>query len=215
MIKENGEERAGTLDLVGGAVCLDFVNTVGDHNAAQPDEYLTSYAALVAWSEHTGLIAPRAARQLLQEAARRPAEAEQTRVRAIALREALYRIFSAIAADAKPKTVDMDLLNAHLAEALAHQQIVSAENAFRWDWTTATGALDLMLWPIARSAADLLTADKLAQVRECSGETCGWLFVDVSKNHSRRWCSMSDCGNRAKVQRFNARKRATPKRTRR
>ena len=65
-----------------------------------------------------------------------------------------------------------------------------------------------MLWPVARSAADLLTSDDLGRVRECAGERCNWLFIDRSKNHSRRWCDMQDCGNVAKVRRYRSRKQA-------
>ena len=207
------EERAGTLELIGGEVCLDFTNTVGNHNTDEPHEHLPSYAALVAWSEHAGVLPARASRRLLQEAVRRPAEAQATFERALALRETLYRIFSAISAESKPKASDVELLNQNLAEALSHERIVMAENAFRWDWARAEDALDQMLWPIARSAANLLTSGKIARVRECDSEACGWLFVDVSKNHSRRWCSMDDCGNRAKVHRFYERKRLGTKRT--
>jgi predicted RNA-binding Zn ribbon-like protein len=68
--------------------------------------------------------------------------------------------------------------------------------------------LELPLWILARSAADLLTSEQHAYVRQCASEECTWLFIDRSKNHSRRWCDMGDCGNREKARRLRARKRA-------
>jgi len=53
----------------------------------------------------------------------------------------------------------------------------------------------------------LTSSQRLNQVRQCRGDNCGWLFVDGSKNHSRRWCDMRDCGNRAKVRRHRLKQR--------
>ena len=94
-------------------------------------------------------------------------------------------------------------LNFELAQALGRLRVTVAKgpNRFAWHWAV-NGALDYPLGPLARSAADLLTAEHFAgRLRQCCGDTCGWLFLDASKNRSRRWCDMRDCGNRAKVRR--------------
>ena len=80
---------------------------------------------------------------------------------------------------------------------------------YTWEWAKYDQDLDRPLWPVARTAADLLTSGRLDRVRECPGaDGCGWLFYDTSKNGSRRWCSMEGCGNVAKARRLYARRRA-------
>ncbi len=205
------EQRAGKLDLIGGELALDFTNTTSQHDIENPKEHLPSYNALLAWGQHTGILTKAAALRLQQKAAREPVEAQVVLERAITLRESLYRIFLTAAGGEKPAADDLNVLNGNLALALPHARIVRAPEGLTWDWERSEDALDQILWPIARSAADLLTSDRIGRVRECNGDTCGWLFVDTSKNHSRRWCSMSDCGNRAKAHRFYKRKRAVTK----
>jgi predicted RNA-binding Zn ribbon-like protein len=198
---------ASSLELVSAKLCLNFANTVGDHKSDDPNERIRTYPELVAWGRHVGILTDTAARQLVREASHRPEEARQVFDRAIALREAIYRIFSAVSEQLPPQAADIAILNDALSSAMARARLVRTDKGFAWNWAREEGGLDQMLWPITRSAADLLTCDELNLVRECSNETCGWLFVDTSKNHSRRWCSMSDCGNRAKARRHYARVR--------
>jgi predicted RNA-binding Zn ribbon-like protein len=94
------------------------------------------------------------------------------------------------------------LLNAAVQQAGEHARIIHANRAFVWEWITPESHLTSILWPIARDAAELLTAGPLELVRECAAETCGWLFLDTTKNHRRRWCDMKTCGNRNKARRY-------------
>lgn len=201
--------RAGQLALVGGQLCLDFTNTVGAHRSDQGIEYLTSYADLVAWSRHTGTVTAAEAEQLLAVAWTRPAEAAAVLARAIVLREALYRLVSGMAGGQPPDDSALATLNAALAPLLGQSRLLlgEAEAGFVWAWAGAPDALDQLLWPVAWSAGELLTSGELARVRECAGDTCGWLFMDLSRNRSRRWCDMQDCGNRAKARRHYQRRR--------
>jgi predicted RNA-binding Zn ribbon-like protein len=194
-----------TFAMRGGELCLDFANTVGSRTGNNKYEHLNSYANLLAWSRQAGAVTDQEAQQLNGEATRRPSEAAVVLEKAITLREAIYRIFSAVASGNQPQASDLDVLNAVLAEAMSQVRVVPTGDGFIWEWTKDTGALDRVLWPIARSAADFLTTGELNRVRECSGDTCGWLFVDMSRNRSRRWCDMQDCGNVAKVRRFRQR----------
>ena len=147
---------------------------------------------------------------LLELATAQSERAASVLARAIRLREALYRMFSALARDAQVAPDDLSILNGALAEAHNRLRLGAAPafDRFGWVWSGADDALDRMLWPIARSAAELLTAPELARVRECAGQPCGWLFLDASRNHSRRWCSMAGCGNRAKAKRHYERAKA-------
>src|SRR5579884_2172286 len=100
-----------------------------------------------------------------------------------------------------PARDDLKLLNMRLSEAMAQARIVPDTQGYKWDWVRDEQALDRILWPVVRSAADLLTSEKLPDVRACAAEDCRWLFLDISKNHSRRWCDMQTCGNQAKARR--------------
>jgi predicted RNA-binding Zn ribbon-like protein len=193
---------SGTYSATAGRLCLDFTNTLSWRDSERQHDWLDSYANLVEWGLIVGTLSDETAKRLHREAARRPGEAEQVLKGAVELREAIYRIFSAIAAESSPPAADVDALNAALAEALTHLRLFPAADLFVWDWVGDAGALDRMLWPVAWSAADLLTLEDLDRVGECQGEGCGWLFMDMSRNRSRRWCDMGDCGNRAKARRY-------------
>ena len=193
--------KAGTLTLMAGRLSLDFANTADWHASDQPVEFLTSYSELVAWGLHVGILTNPQAQQLLDRAAAHPAEATAVLQEAIDLREVVYRIFSAIAQGDVPPAPDLDTFNAQLAVALAHSRIVLAAEGFAWDWRGDEDDPDCMLRPVVRDAADLLTSKGLERVGRCADERCGWLFMDTSRNRSRRWCSMESCGNRAKARR--------------
>ncbi|HEY8292126.1 MAG TPA: ABATE domain-containing protein [Thermomicrobiales bacterium] len=192
-----------------GRLCLDFANTFGDRPALQPhEEALHSYADLVAWSEAAGLIAGDEATEYARAAARLPSEADAAFAHAIVLREAIYRLFSAVAAETAPPADDLATINAAIAEAMARARLVPVEGHFHWTWERDPSVLGSMLRPVFWSVAELLTAEEVHRVHECAGSDCGWLFLDVSKNGSRRWCSMETCGNRAKARRHRERQHA-------
>lgn len=202
-----GGRAAGNLELVGGSLCLDFVNTVSTRSEALGREYLTSYGELVRWSRHVGILTAEEARVLEDNAARHPDRAAATLDRAIAVRETLYRVFSKIAHDQKPDEADLASLNLILGEGLSRMELSPAGRGFAWIWVVDKEDLDRMVWPVVRSAADLLTSGDLERVRQCARDGCDWLFVDLSKNQSRRWCSMDMCGSRVKSRRYYQRRK--------
>lgn len=206
---EQHEHPAPAFSLTGGKLCLDFANTAEYRSPAikPEDEHLTDYAALVAWGEQAGALADGQADHLLRLAAAQPDAAARVLARAIALREAIYRLFSHIASGETPHADDLEPLNAALAEGLAQARLALHGEEVVWTWAE-TPALDRMLWPVARSAADLLTcSEERERVRECAGERCTWLFLDTSRNRSRQWCDMQSCGNRAKAKRHYQRRK--------
>jgi predicted RNA-binding Zn ribbon-like protein len=201
--------------LIGGALCLDFVNTVDPRHAPERREYLDSYPALVAWGSHAGAIDVKQGDRLREAAAVQPAEAGRVLRRAIGLREALYPLFSQAGSRPRPERDDLDVLQAEVTGALAHFRIAWSPAGFGWEWDQASSGLDRVLWPVAWSAAELLAQGPLERIRECPGQdTCGWLFLDLSKNASRRWCDMRVCGNRAKARRHYERTLAPANRSR-
>ena len=198
---------AGDVRLIGGRLCLDFVNTVDCHTYDHPKEYLVDYPALVVWARHAGLLLDSAAGRLLDEAARRPDEAAAALARARQLRGALYSIFTCATSDEAGIAVDVNTLNRALAETADGAQIARTPAGYGWAWPGEASRLDRLLGPLAWSAAELVASADRALVRECEGERCSWLFLDTSRNRGRRWCSMVDCGNRAKARRYYAHRR--------
>jgi predicted RNA-binding Zn ribbon-like protein len=201
----DGFEPIETVDLVGGAVCLDFTNTGSRRRHGAFRERLQDYEDLVVWARRVGLLEQPEAAALQAEAARQPAEAERVLARARTLREAIYGVFSARAHGTEPRREDVDELNSALADAGHRRRVKRVANGWVWSWDRGEEALEWPLWPVAQSAAELLTEADPERIKECGSDNCNWLFYDVSKNRSRRWCEMKDCGNRAKQRRHRSR----------
>ena len=190
-------------DFVAGAACLDFVNTVGGHRDGEADDKLTDYAALVAWADAGALLPDKSCRRV-RNLGREGRAAVHVHHRALALREALYYVFTASREGRRPETGDVEILNRELAAAYGQRSLRHVAGEWSLDWKEEGDALDAPLWPVIDSAVLLLQSEEIARLRECASNTCGWLFLDLSKNGSRRWCDMRVCGNRAKARRYRS-----------
>lgn len=200
------------FDFSGGRLGLDLANTVSGDRSAAARERLPDYRALVAWARQGGAVSDDHARRLLAEAERRPADAAAVHREALALREALYRIFLAAAEGREPAEPDLALLSERLGAALSHRRIARGGKACcALAWSDPPDALEAPLWRVVVSATELLTSDvDLARVRVCGlhdTHECSWLFLDQTRARTRRWCSMKECGNRAKARRHYERAR--------
>jgi len=199
------------FDLSGGRLCLDFANTL-DGRASAPRERLNTYADLVSWGRQAGTVSPSAARRLLEEASRHPRRAAAVLEQARELREAIYRIWVAEAHQEQPPVEDVELLNSVLARALGHQRLEREGDRYALNWRD-DDTLESILWRVVKSAAELITSEEAKLVRQCEAfatSDCAWLFIDETRNRSRRWCSMASCGNRAKARRHYHRARKRP-----
>ncbi|WP_394847823.1 ABATE domain-containing protein [Pendulispora brunnea] len=194
------------FDFLGGCTCLDFINTVSwRESETAAVERLSSYSDILSWAGAGGHLDRQQARRLRARAVSHPKEADTAYADGVRFRDALYRV---IVAELEGKTSDpSDLahMNALIAEAAAPRRLVPTDEGFVWRCDEAN--LRSPLWRIALSAADLLPSPDFARVRRCGLKDCGWLFLDTSKNKTRRWCRMDICGNRYKAQRFYERKR--------
>lgn len=193
----------GPFELSGGALCLDFVNSWGDRDRPESD-LLKSFGDFLAFAAQAGLIDGARGREPANRSAGEPTATAAAFASALQLRESLFRLFTARARGSVCPAGDVEILNSVLKEALAHLRIEArpAETAGHFAWSFE--AIDLPtapLWPIARSAADLLVSPDFARVTQCDGSGCTWLFLDHSRSRNRRWCSMQSCGNRAKARR--------------
>lgn len=190
--------------MIGEQLCLDFVNTISWRESTDKRrDWFTSYDQLVDWSYHAGILEEKQAQFLLKKSVHDPVAAEQTLAQAIQLREVIYRIF--LSSIKEERINPEDLTNFTTVIRRYYQQMALAQqgNFFSMHFESPEGAFDGMLPPIVQSAIDILTSEKdLKRVNQCEGDSCGWLFFDTSRNRSRRWCSMADCGNRAKARRF-------------
>lgn len=197
-------DTASTVRLLAGRLCLDFVNTVDWRASAAPVELLGTYGDLLAWGRHAGLLPAREAAALRREAKGRPDAAAQVLMRARTLREAIHALVTGSAG----REAALETLNAELARAPARSRVAPGQGGYGWAAAPDPPPTDRVLWPVAWSAASLLTDGEVPRVKQCEGPGCGWVFLDESRGHRRRWCAMEDCGNRAKARRHYARARA-------
>jgi predicted RNA-binding Zn ribbon-like protein len=191
------------FNLSADHVALDFINTLDDRFV--PDgqvEKLESYADLLRFAEQTRtLTAAQAA--TLSRLAKHGNAAGALRA-AVELREILAQVFYATAQGQRVAARDLAALNESVAEAARHRVLHEQAGRFAWRWEGVDKNLDGPLWAVVQEAADVLASPDLKFVRTCGRDSCRWLFLDTSKNHSRRWCDMKVCGNRVKARRYYA-----------
>jgi predicted RNA-binding Zn ribbon-like protein len=199
---------AGRVALIGGHLALDFANTAGWHASAERLEHLSDYGELVVWAEHAGALADSETAALVREGKRHPERAGRALEHAVAVREAIYRIFAAISQSRSPAPGDLAVLHQARIKALrAATPQWRADAGLELRWTADPPDLLRPLYPIAIAAGELLESESLTRLRQCGNHPCGWLFLDRSRNGSRRWCSSDECGNVSRVRRFRERAR--------
>jgi predicted RNA-binding Zn ribbon-like protein len=180
--------------------------------AAGPTELLTDYTALLGFTRATGLLDQRQARRLADCVS--PAAAARTLHAARELREAPAAAFYARAGGGTPRPEVLAILDRYIQAASRHRELrwePSAGNPSRgaaahWDRSRFGTRADLPVWLLSQAAAQLMLSAEVSRVRACAADNCRWLFLDTSRNHTRRWCKMPVCGNRMKARRFQARR---------
>lgn len=196
------------LELSGGSLALDFANTVGGTHVRPTHDHLRGYGDILRFAVMAGGLKADVAKRLAARADREPLRAAAIFELGIALREAIWAVFSSLASGEAPRAADLALISDAAAAGSARSRLVYDRDGVGWSLPSDGDDLERPLWEIGRSAADVLTSADRDRVKECASPTCEWVFLDRSRNRSRRWCDMSDCGNRAKARRFQAKKRA-------
>jgi predicted RNA-binding Zn ribbon-like protein len=198
------------FELNAGRLCLDFTNTVQARPLSEKVDLISNYDDLLSWARQSTILTPGEAATLGEVARQETRAAADALAQALALREALYALFSARAAGLPAPASDLRTINKAIGKAMTRAGLSpTAAGGFEWSWPDAPIGVDRVAWWVARSAAELLTSKDLTGVRECAGYDCGRLFIDGTKNRSRRWCDMASCGNRAKGRRHYERLKST------
>ena len=200
--------RVRDVDLMGGNAALDLIDTVGgelDRPVAPEDDFLRTYDDLVELGLKTETLSEAAARRLRRSAQEHPRKADAALRRALEVRALLDSVFRPAAEGERPPADALDSLRDLAAEAITRGRLIhSGHGRFDWSWDDHPD-LDAPIWPLVHSAVELLSDGPLERVSQCG--RCRWLFLDTTKNHSRRWCSMEECGTDAKMERYVARRR--------
>ncbi|HEY0072169.1 MAG TPA: ABATE domain-containing protein [Chloroflexia bacterium] len=219
MIEARRSEPGYAFSNRAGDLSLDFINTVStagmyhdmryEADPKYTGDHIDNYFDVVEWGRQLHVLTDEEAERLLAKAEEDPVQAEEAVAAVKRLRHALYRVVTARSLGLPVSDDALEALNEELPVALSHARVRRAGEGFRWGWDEESDALTKMLWPVAKAAVDLLTEEghMLERLHQCAANDCGWLFIDMSRNHSRRWCDMSNCGNVAKARRHYHRKK--------
>jgi predicted RNA-binding Zn ribbon-like protein len=199
------ESHPAPFELVAGHPALELVNTLDDRFTPNPRDLIPGYRDLLRLTTQLELLTEEQARWLSRTVSEQ--EARLVLARTAELREALAEIFYARMAGGKPPAAEVAILQRYFREAALHRSLQAAGTHFQWTWEGAERKAEFPLWTLAQAAADLLVSSDAEGVKDCGNPTCRWLFLDLSKNHTRRWCDMKVCGNRMKTRRHQARLR--------
>jgi predicted RNA-binding Zn ribbon-like protein len=191
------------FDLTGGQLALDLANSVSRRDdPARRNDHLPGFGEILAFVRQTKVLTPKQAHELAAYAGAHAAEARRTFQKIVTLREAVFRAVAPIAQGKHAPVDDLQVIGDYAREAMQHRVLAPGNGGYCWHWSgDGKHPLDRVLWPMAQAAADLLTSEDLRKVRLCGAPDCDWLFLDHSRNASRRWCDMTTCGNRAKARR--------------
>jgi len=192
-----------TFELIAGDASLDFVNTLDwRFRESGTEELIGSYGELIEFCERAGVLTAKQARGLRREVSTSAGEKVSRAARE--LREAAAEFFYSELEERKPSAATIVRLERMFKDAHQQQRLHRSEGRLRWDWPEGEFAPELPLWVLALHTERLMTSERLQALRECGNPECRWLFLDTSKNHTRRWCDMKLCGNRMKARRFKA-----------
>ncbi len=194
------------IRLDGGELCLDFTNTIHNRSITPPEDYLGNFKDLLDWLGFTGAL-PR--RILLTMKVSASVDAERARrafKSAIAFRKLLYTVFSSVAHGPEVPEKEFSALSMKIGRTLANLRLHHEGRRVVTSWAYRKGNLEQALWPIAKSAMDLLLSGDFDRIKQCP--RCFWLFHDTTKNSGRKWCSVQTCGRIDKAARYYYRKKA-------
>lgn len=205
--KKTGKKGKPQFELIAGHPALDLVNTLDwRFREGRTEELITSYHELVRFTVQCGLMSAAEGRRILSNA--RTGKGAEVVAETRSLRESAAQVFYAAVEGGDPAEFAIRRLEQYFREAAAHRQLCWSKTHLRWEFPAAMLAPELPFWILSLKTAQLVTSASMEMLGDCGNPECRWLFLDTSKNHTRRWCDMKICGNRMKARRFKAQRRA-------
>ena len=198
------------FEFIAGALCLDFANTLHDTQAEDKGEELNAISDLLQWAAEAGVLSAADHRRLTAHYEHDRRATADALAKAVAVRDLLISIFAGIAKGGAVPSQRLSALNSALAEVPGVLRVRKDAGRMGSEWTSAADGLPKVLFSVLADAAELLASERVGRIRECGAADCTWLFVDESRNRSRRWCDMTACGNRMKARRHYERAKAAP-----
>jgi predicted RNA-binding Zn ribbon-like protein len=189
--------------LFAGQPALELVNTLDMRFSAGTIELLPAYGDFLRLVTQLRLLTPEQARRLGRTVGEK--DAQRVLSSAIELREALASFLYGRIDGGQPKASQVERLEKHFHAAALRRRLSPADGQLVWTWSGVERQAEIPLWKLAQAASELLVSGEVELVKDCGDPTCRWLFLDTSKNHTRRWCDMKTCGNRMKARRHQAR----------
>jgi predicted RNA-binding Zn ribbon-like protein len=191
------------FQLFAGHPALELVNTLDLRFSTEPNDLLPAYADLLRLVTQLRLLTAEQARRLGRSVGAK--DAQRVLASTIELREALASLLYARIDGGRPQAAKVETLEKHFHAAGLHRRLSLANGRLMWSWSGVEQRAEIPLWKLAQAASDLLVSSDAERIKDCGDPTCRWLFLDTSKNHTRRWCDMKTCGNRMKARRHQAR----------
>jgi predicted RNA-binding Zn ribbon-like protein len=189
--------------LHAGHPALELVNTLDFRFSAETVDLIPTYKGLLRFATQLELLTAEQARKLGRSVEEK--QAQRVLASTVELREALAAVFYGRMEGGKAPAAQMQVLEQQFHAAAVHRRLLAGHAHLEWSWSGVERQAEIPLWMLAQAASDLLVSSDAELVKDCGDPTCRWLFLDVSKNHTRRWCDMKTCGNRMKARRHHAR----------
>ncbi len=192
-----------TFQLIAGDPALDLVNTLDwRFRESGTEELVMNYDDVLLFAEQSGVLTQKQARALRRGTSSTAGGHVVEGIRG--LREALADVLYAGLDGKNSSSASLRTLERLMRETREQTRLVRDGVRLKWDWAGAETKAEYPLWLLTRAASRLLLSENVQLVRACANPECRWLFMDTSKNHTRRWCDMKLCGNRMKARRFKA-----------
>jgi predicted RNA-binding Zn ribbon-like protein len=182
---------------------LELVNTLDMRFSGETIELIPTYKDLLRLTTQLKLLTADQSRRLVRTVDEKTAQ--RVLASTVELREALAAVLYSRIDGSKFPAAQVEILERHFQAAALHRRLVAGDSHWYWSWSGVERNAEIPLWMLAQAAAELLVSTDAEQIKDCGDPTCRWLFLDTSKNHTRRWCDMKTCGNRMKARRHQAR----------
>ncbi|MFN2602454.1 MAG: CGNR zinc finger domain-containing protein [Gemmatimonadaceae bacterium] len=189
------------FDFIGGHLVLDFNNTAAWPRGRPANNRIAVPGALILWAAEAKLISYTESIKLRRRLRTKYESARHELTEAHRFREVLHEILIAAERKRQPPSDVLAEFNQHLRKAGKAMNPEWRDGHLEWIPASAKN-LPSIVERIAWRAGEFFASADFDRLRCCANPKCGWFFIDRSRNNSRRWCKMRECGDRAKSKRY-------------